>query len=83
MSLAINLDITGDVDRLPHKDLAERIIKAIGDTIEAATGQKQSLNPYAERHTTVGRRFLGNEPYDKTPNEYVKVTAYWGVHIDG
>jgi len=81
--MAIDLEITGDVDRLPHKDLAERIIKAINEVVEAATGLKHNPGPYAQRYAVVGRPFFGDSPYETVPNEYVKVRAHWGAQLYG
>jgi hypothetical protein len=80
--MSINITFTGDVDRLSYKDLAEKIIRQINEGVSAATGEKQHESGYATRHTTVGRRFLGDQPYDSTPSEYVQVFASWSVHID-
>jgi hypothetical protein len=83
LSMSINITFTGDVDRLPHKDLAEKIIRQINEAVSAATGEKYHESGYATRYTAVGRGFLGDEPYDIMPREYVHVVAYWSVHIDG
>jgi hypothetical protein len=82
LSMSINITFTGDVDRLPHKDLAEKIIRQINEAVMAATGEEQHETGYAVRHTTVGRPFLGDRPYDSTPSEYIHVVANWVVHID-
>lgn len=82
--MSISVEFTGDVDRLPHKDLAERIVKAINDavreTCEKAGMSASQSEGWAERTMVASRPFLGSTPYAEA-SEYVHATAGWGVHL--
>lgn len=79
MSMSIQIQFSGDVDHLPHKDLAEKIIRSINEAVKAVGGGDYSVG-FAQRTDT--RRFLGGEPYVIGAGG-VTVVASWGVHIDG
>lgn len=79
MSMSIQIQFSGDVDRLPHKDLAEKIIRSINEAV-AATGSRDYSVGFAQRTDT--RRFLGDDPYVLGAGG-VTVAANWAVHIDG
>ena len=84
LSMSIQLKFNGDCDRLPHKDLAERIVKAINDAVreaceQAGTPASQS-DGWATHTETETRPFLGSRPYSASSNS-VEVQASWGVHL--
>ena len=82
MSMSIHLRYQGDVDRLPHKDLAEHILKAINDAVreacEKAGATASQSDGWAVR--TESRPFLGTRPYSLS-SDSVEVWAEWGVHL--
>lgn len=84
--MIVELHAQGDIDRLPHKDLLEKIIKRVNDTVReemAKHGQEVSSELGRETHLERKERpFLGDMPYqDGYPDEVVDVQ--WGVHIEG
>ena len=85
--MIVTLHAQGDIDRLPHKDLLEKIIHRINEAVReelAKHGQESTdEHGYEVQHTATRiRPFLGDAPYqDGYPDEVVD--AQWGVHIDG
>ena len=88
MSMSINVRFSGDVDRLPHKDLAEKIIHAANEAVQAAMEKAGIGDQFAPEHgwqvhnTQVQTRlFMSDEPYSDRGDGGCIVTACWGVHL--
>lgn len=87
MSMGIEIRFNGDVDRLPHKDLAEHIIKEVNAAIKAAV---EKAGPTAAAFTTDNgterrlhskvRPLSGDQPYQDW-GENTSVDASWMVHL--
>lgn len=83
--MGIHLTFTGDVDRLPHKDLAEHIIREVNEAVRAASLKAgvpgDHSQGWAKRTVTeVRSEFLGSEPY-RLYGESTEAEAHWGVHL--
>lgn len=84
--MIVSLSAQGDIDRLPHKDLLEKILRRINETVReelAKHGQESTDHHGYETHRdSKSRAFLGNAPYrDGYPDQVMD--ANWSVHIDG
>lgn len=86
--MGINIQFIGDVDRLPHKDLAEKIIHAANEAIKAALekagigDQFTARQGWEVRNTQIQTRmFLGSESYGEPISGIETVTAEWVVHL--
>ena len=90
MSMTIHIEFAGDVDRLPHKDLAEHTIKLLNEAIKAkvdAAGPSLANvaaftadNGTERRHSSRVRPLDGSAPYFDW-GESVTVDATWTVHL--
>lgn len=79
--MSIIVELKGDVDRLPHKDLGEHIVRlieaAVKDVCDKAGIQYTKDIPQATN--TRAREFLGGKPY--TDTNYTEARAYWYVNL--
>ena len=86
LSMSIQLKFGGDCDRLPHKDLAEHIIREINDAVKAAMekagigDQFAAVTGTSVHHEAKSRSLLGSDPYGEI-YRYVTGEAFWGVHL--
>ena len=82
MSMIVKFSAHGDVDRLPHKDILERIERAVNEIVEEAQG-KAGLPHYRAIMATkrVERRALsGNDAYVVMEHEGEAEMSF-GVHL--
>lgn len=84
--MSISVEFQGDVDRLPHKDLAEHVVKVLNETIKealekAGIGDQFTTDNGTERRVNTKTRTLGgNEPYFES-GEQTSANASWTVHL--
>lgn len=83
VSMSITLRAQGDVDRLPHKDLLERIVHAInGIVCEECAKRGYAATGTAGQTKRVERRaLLGSDPYVAFEHEG-EAEADWSVHLE-
>lgn len=86
MSMSISVEFQGDVDRLPHKDLAEHVVKVLNETIKEALEKAGKATEFTadngteRRASTKTRTLDGNEPYFVW-SEQTSANASWTVHL--
>lgn len=81
--MSIKLEARGDVDRLPHKDLLERIVHAINGIVreECAKRGYKATESTGETKRIERRVLLGSDPYVASEHEG-EALADWTVYLD-